>query len=239
MDKELKMAICRAYEAPLPGRKEEFLQKIPQNSMQKSSLYEIICSQIGYIHKGAWFSATAIFGAILYFLSQQEPNTVFLCSALTPFLALGVLIESGRSQRYNMAELESATKYSLRSTIFSKMLILGIFDLIVLLLIISLTQLQKRYGLLLTAAYILLPYLLTMWLGLMIERTSFGREIPYSVMGISTLISVLMFISTVTNIIILKPDYGIWWEFGTFILIAEIILSGQKRMDQLEESIWN
>lgn len=239
MEKGLKKAIGMAFEAPAPERKTEFLARISYGVARKSSRYEIVCSQIGYIHKGAWFCAAVVFCTVLFFLSHRDPDTVFLAGALSPFLALAVLIEGSRSHRYNMEELEAAAKYSLRSVFFSKMLILGVFDLVLLLLIIMVTRLHTGYGLLLTSAYILLPYLLTMWLGLVVEMSAAGREIPYAAVGVSITVSIALLILMNRNITIFDPDHGIWWEIMTVLLLAGTVLRGKKKMIRMEEPLWN
>ena len=175
----------------------------------------------------------------LFFVSAKEPKTVFLAAALSPFLALAVLVESNRSHHYNMTELESATKLSLRSVVLCRLLILGVFDLLVLVFVVAMTQLRTGYGLLLTGAYILLPYLFTMWAGLQAERSRFGREMPYATVGISIVISVTVFFLASDNSKTFNPVYGVWWEVATIILMIAVAISVKNKVRLLEEPVWS
>lgn len=239
MEKKLKNLLVNAFEASPPDRKEAFLSQIVFRTYEEPSRKMMLFTQIGYIHKSAWLGALAVFCAILYVVLNAEEHTVFLVSALMPFLALAVLVEGGRSCRYRMSELEAATRYSIRSIVFCRMWILGVFDLIIMLLLILTTRPYTEYGLLLSAAYILLPYLLTMWMGLMIELSRFGRETPYAAVTISMTISVSLILLVNSNSFVLEPDYGIWWEIVTMLLMIATILKWKDKMSLLEEPVWN
>ena len=239
MDNKMKTLIRTAFAAPSPQKKEEFLRRFAYSPERKNAWYDMIPVQIGYIHKSAWICAALVFAVILYSLSGQNENTVFMVAAFTPFLALSVLVESNRSGRYNMSELEAVTRYSLRSIVFCKMLILGIFDLIFLLFVIAITGVRSGKDMLSSGTYILLPYLLTMWLGLMIEQTRIGRETPYVATGISMLISLILLIMVNSDHRLLHPAYVPGWEILIVVSVIGIAIRIRDKAKCLEEPIWN
>lgn len=239
MDNKMKTLIRTAFDAPPPQKKEVFLRQFAYTPLKKNAWYDMIPAQIGYIHKSAWVCAAMVFAVVLYSLSGQNENNVFMIAALTPFLALSVLVESNRSRRYNMSELEAVTRYSLRSIVFCKMLILGIFDLMFLLFVIGITGVQSGNDMLSSGTYILLPYLLTMWLGLMIEQTRIGRETPYAATGISILISLILLIMVNSDHRLLHPEYRLRWEILIVFSVIGIAIGIRDKANCLEDAVWS
>ena len=239
MDNKMKTLIRTAFDAPPPQKKEVFLRRFAYNLARKNAWYDMIPAQIGYIHKSAWVCAAMVFAAALYFTARHNGNNVFMIASLTPFLALSVLVESNRSRRYNMSELEAVTRYSLRSIVFCKMLILGIFDLIFLLFVIAITGVRSGNDILPSGIYILLPYLLTMWLGLMIERTRIGRETPYAGTGISILISLILLIMVNSDHRLLRPAYVPGWEILIVVSVMGIAVRIRDKAKCLEDAVWS
>ena len=239
MDNKMKTLIRTAFDAPPPQKKEEFLRRSAYSPAKKSAWYDMIPAQIGYIHKSAWVCAVMVFAVVLYSISDQNENTVFMIAAFTPFLALSVLVESNRSRRYNMSELEAVTRYSLRSIVFCKMLILGIFDLMFLLFVIAITGVRPGNDMLSSGTYILLPYLLTMWLGLMIERTRIGQETPYAGTGISMLISLILLLMVNSDHRLLHPAYEHGWGILIVVSVIGIVIGIRDKAKCLEDAVWS
>ena len=96
MNDRMNEIIKMAFKAPPPDRKEAFLRQLSYSLERKATWYDMIPSQIGYIHKGAWACAAMVFAAALCFTARHNENNVFMIAALTPFLALSVLVESWR-----------------------------------------------------------------------------------------------------------------------------------------------
>lgn len=238
MNDRMNEMIKMAFEAPPPVRKEAFLRQLSYSPERKATWYDMIPAQIGYIHKSAWACVAMVFAAALFFTARYT-NNVFMIASLTPFLALSVLVESNRSRRYNMSELEAVTRYSLRSIVFCKMLILGIFDLMLLLFVIAITGVRPGNDMLSTGTYILLPYLLTMWLGLMIERTRIGRETPYAATGISILISLILLIMVNSDYRLLYSAYVPGWEILIVVSVIGIAIRIRDKAKYLEDAVWS
>ena len=108
-----------------------------------------------------------------------------------PLLALTVVSESGRSQNYEMAELEMATRFSLRSVVLARLGILGMENLIVLSLLLPVETARQGGTVVQAGVYVLVPYLMTTFSGLWIVRRIHGREAVYICAGTAVCISFL------------------------------------------------
>ena len=80
------------------------------------------------------------------------------------------------------------TLFSLKSIRYARFLLLGLFDLAVLAVLSLLIRKHIEISVMLTLACLLLPFLLTMMGGLLLARTAFGRNHPYS-SGVPALIT--------------------------------------------------
>lgn len=111
MRQALKKELKRAFEAPQPVRKKAFLRTLEQ---PKTSVFAFVLSQLGYIRRWVWLVSALVFILSMMGAAGLPADTVWIASALMPLLALTVVSESGRSENYEMAELEMATRFSLR-----------------------------------------------------------------------------------------------------------------------------
>jgi hypothetical protein len=148
-----------------------------------------------------------------------------------------------------MAELEMTTRFSLRSIVFARFLILGIFDLAVL---SAMTLIIRRFITLsaaVTLSILLLPFLLTMTCALLLERTSFGRNHPYG-SGVFALIAAAgtegflipdSIIAMPFKGILLMQNYGWIWESTAILLMITVVILFFTNMKMEEEraALWN
>lgn len=212
----LKESLKECFEAPAPLHKKEFLQKLPQPKM---NLFEFTFYQAGYIRKWIWAVSAFIFAAALIFGSMFPAHMLWIVSALTPFLALTILSECGRSERYEMNELEMATRFSLKSIVIARLGILGIENLLFLCLLIPVSIWKQATDPLWTGLYILIPYLLTAYIGLCIVRRFRGPETIYFCAAAAICISALSMLSAHDILLFgLTESRIMWWIIIAFIL---------------------
>ncbi|MCR5087968.1 MAG: hypothetical protein K6C08_00470 [Oscillospiraceae bacterium] len=126
----------------------------------------LVC-QLFYIGKWIWFLS----GILLLFITgicyRYPGNYPF---ALTPLLAAGILLETGRSFRWKMAELECGARFSLRSVILARMFLVGAVDTLGLLVVIVIVCPCFSYSMIRVFLYMMVPYLSASWLGSFYER---------------------------------------------------------------------
>ncbi|MBR0367982.1 MAG: hypothetical protein IJH86_06255 [Clostridia bacterium] len=188
MNRALRAQIRAAFSYPEPTRKRAFLRKLRPPGV---GMIEMVLTQAAYIRGRVWVAAGAALIPALLGAFRLPGNAARLMGALLPFSAGIAVLETRRSRDYSMAELERATRFSLRSVVFARMLAIGAVDLGVILL--SAAALSARSGLPVprTTAEISAPFLAAAWAGLYIERTPLGRRHGHLSMAASALISAL------------------------------------------------
>lgn len=212
----LKKGLKEYFEAPAPLHKKEFLQKLPQPKM---NLFEFTFYQAGYIRKWIWAASAFIFVAALILGGMFPAHMLWIVSALTPFLALTILSECGRSERYEMNELEMATRFSLKSIIIARLGILGMENLLFLCLLIPVSIWKQAADPLWTGLYILTPYLLTAYIGLYIVCRFRGPETIYFCAAATICISALSILSAHDILLFgLTKGHIMWWIIIAFVL---------------------
>ena len=194
-----------------------------------AGLPAFVLSQITYISKGIWWLSAAVFAAACLLAAspgmagdRNQNQVIWGISALAPLLAMTVIAESGRSQSCQMAELEMATRFSLRSVALARLGILGLENLGMLILFVFMGRGGDGAGqggsMVQAGLGILLPYLLTSFLGLRIVRSFRGREAVYYCFGMAACISILVFMTHDHIRYLYQERNLLWWAAGTFAL---------------------
>lgn len=191
MDK-WKDELRQALEAPQPARKRNFLRHL---DLPRIPVHEFLFAQLGYIRKVVWCVSTLTFVVSILGLAFLPGTVLWLISGLTPLLALTIISESGRSELYKMAELEMATRFSLRSVTFARLAILGLMDLLILGVLFPIGLWNDTVAPFAAALYMITPFLLTTFIGLYIVRKFRGQEAMYACVGTSIGISISLFFS--------------------------------------------
>ena len=158
--------------SPRPEKKREFLQHLKEHGMMNRRLPvmshgEFLAGQLFYIGKWIWILSGFLLLFITWVCCRHPGNYPF---ALTPLLALGILLETRRSFRWRMAELEHAARFSLRSVILARMFLVGTVNTGGLLIVILIIQPFFSYSLIRVFLYMMVPYLTASWLGSVYER---------------------------------------------------------------------
>lgn len=186
MKRELKKKLEYVFEAPEPLHKKAFLRTLEQ---PKISMSAFIFSQIGYIRRWIWILSVLVFVLSVMGAVWMSADTVCVISALMPLLALTVVSESRRSENYEMAELEMATRFSLRSVILARLGILGVENLVILGILMPVGMWRQGFGAIQVGIHILLPYLMMTFAGTSIVRRIRGREAVYICVGVAVCVS--------------------------------------------------
>jgi hypothetical protein len=189
MKNELKDALNTAFSAPEPRNKQAFLESIRPREV---GTVEMLIQQARYIRTSVWLFALAIIAFALFGSWMQMEETKDLIPEIMPFLAAVSVLETRRSKKYGMIELEMVTRFSLRSVIFARMLVLGLLYLIILGITSPVIAVSFGGETIITAIQIVLPYLITMSICLQVERSSLGRKLEYASLAVATLVSAFM-----------------------------------------------
>ena len=188
MNKKLKQSIKKAFEAPEPSQQEkaEFLNSLPRAHI---SMKHFILIQAAYIRKRTWIFAMALLILALFAARYSGSDTVWIISSFVPFLGLAAVAENNRSVIYGMNELETATRFSLKSILFARMSILGMLDAAVLICLAPLCSIGSGLSIIQTGTHLLVPYLLSVNISLWLARHHHNREITYECVAVSVLVA--------------------------------------------------
>ena len=222
MRRELKEHLKSIYEAPPHLHKKEFMQKWNHPPM---NFWKFLFSQMAYIRKWIWGISAAIFTVAMFGAITAPKNLVWIISALTPLLAVTVITECGRSGNYEMAELEMATRFSLKSVILARMGILGMENLIVLGFLLAVGIWNEVFEPVQAGTCIIIPYLLTDFIGLQIVRRFKGQEAVYFCAGAAFCISAFTFLFRDIFIQICREWNPLWWV--SIVLMLCVGVGGQ------------
>ena len=222
MNKEMKRLLKEAYDTPEPLDKERFLKTIRPDRI---SLMQFILRQVLYIRKTVWLFMLIQVLTVVLGITFGILNTERTLMMLMPFMASIAVMESIRSRRFNMTELEMVTRFSLKSVIFARMTILGVAALMVLALsspLIAITFGSKTVS---VAVQVVIPYLLAMVLCLLAERSPLGRVTEYSSLAIAAMISFTIFLSDSVNPAVVSNVLKVVERYGIVITLVLLVLT--------------
>ena len=222
MNKEMKRLLKEAYEPPKPLNKERFLKSVRPESV---SLGRFVCRQVMYIRKTVWLFMIALVCVVVLGVSLGIQNTERTLMMLMPFMAAIAVMESIRSKRFNMTELEMVTRFSLKSVIFARMTILGIAALMILCIASPLIALSFGGETVMTAVRVAIPYLLAMVLSLLAERSPLGKMTEYSSLAIAAMISFTVFLSDSINPAVVSAVIKTVERYGILIALVLLVLT--------------
>ena len=237
MDKRLKRLLNDAYSVPAPVKKAAFLRR---HQRRELGIWELAAIQAGYIRWWVWGLSLGLFGAILWVSHPQAqgPGTWY-ASAFTPFLAVLVSVENGRSRLHRMAELELACRMARHSVLLARMAVLGLFHLILLAGLMPTLAAWGAVGIARAGIYLLTPYLLTAALGMELTRRVQGSECLLACCGTAALVSAGGFL-----LVNLQAAYGLREHFPLWAaaLVLSAAAAGAEIMlnfKEVEEFQWN
>jgi len=200
---------------------------------------DFLLTQVGYIRKWVWGISALVFLAAVVGARVLSRNALWGISALTPLLALAAVCESGRSECYAMAELELATRFSLRSVVLARLIILGTQNALLLYLLLPFGLWHSELRPLAAGVYLLAPFLLTANLGLWAVRTIRGREGSYVCAGIALSVSASVLLNGSRMARIFRECCLPLWTAGVLALGVGLVWQYQKLLKRTEELEWN
>jgi hypothetical protein len=188
---DLGPLIREAFSAPEPEMKQSFLKNLKPREV---STPEVVLQQFAYIRIPVWLFAGFIMLIVVTASLFRFENVENFMTVCMPFAAAISVLETRRSARFGMSELEMATRFSLRTVVLARMTALGILAAVELLVCAPAIAASFGRSLLITGSRILIPYLLTMVSGLAVERSPLGRRTGYLSLVIAAAVSVLVFL---------------------------------------------
>lgn len=236
MRSDIKRVLEEAFVVPEPRRKKEFFKEVGGTSI---STFAFMKLQISYIRKSVWLVSILVLILAMVSKAIMGKDCIWMISAMMPFIALCMIAESARTEMYGMAELEQASRFSLKSVMYARLSIIGITHLILLGMVIPFAKNGILISYIQLGIYILVPYLLTSTLGLMIVRRVRGKENIYFCAGISVMVSYLNLLIKDSFQQIYDEKWFIWWVCVFAYLLVKVCSEYKKVIYRTEDMLWN
>ena len=217
--------IKKYFEAPEPVRKQEFLEKAAKQQYvrNKISLLYMAWIQFSYISRWLWVLSAFIFAAAFIISRHIGSEAVWCLSAAMPFIVTFSLSVGLRSVIYGMQEFEMSSRFTLKSVIMLRVIILGTVNISLLFI----TAFLSGNGMYRSALYMLVPYLLSATGGFIILRKFPSREGIGLSSGFCMVISLIDIKSINSYSFIYEARYtGIW----IIVIIALFIITSYESL---------
>lgn len=236
INKKIKSLLVQEFQAPPPVKKEEFLRCAPFKRMRLCTFFWM---QAAYIQKWIWIFSAFLFLSALICSCVLQREILWDISAFMPILALSLITESGRSNRYKMAELEQSSLFSKRMVLLARLAILGMENLGLSCFLIPFAFLHSEFSLPQVGAFLLCPYLLTAFLGVSILRRVRGREADYLCICTAFCVSIGNTLFRQSHAYIYQNIHLSFWLFCGISFLIGIVYQYSRMLKQGEELIWN
>ena len=229
LEKEL---LKQAFSVPAPKKKSAFLRTLPK---QEVGLGTLILSQAAYIRKWIWAVSFLLFALVAFVAQMAEQDVVWMLSAVMPFAALLLILEFAKSSAYGMSELEMSSRFSLRTILLARMVMLGAVQMLGLLLTVPMAGMT----LISNGAYLLVPYLLTALSGLVAVRRIRGKEGLFVCGSISAFVCVLAPMLKYVVPMLYDQENRILWVFAVLLLLVGLVKEYRTTINHWEGLVWN
>ena len=229
--------ICSTSE---PEEKKAFFQELEDRGLTSRRPVVInhgdfLLRQFLYVGKWIWLLSAVLLLCITGICYGNTGNYPF---ALTPLLAAGILVETGRSFRWKMAELEYTARFSLRSVMLARMFLVGIVETAGLLVVIWVVRPWFSYSLIRVFLYMMVPYLAASLLGSVYERKNRSDNNWGSI--IICFLSSGLFVAAPYYLSSLYEErFTVIWTVAFILLVFSLVVSMRRWICELEEAVWN
>lgn len=244
-NKKLIIELRKICQTPETERKKEFFQGLAEQKLTEQNLAdrrrfvmshgEFLLGQLFYIQKRSWALSAVI---LLFITGICGRNPGYCPFALTPLLAAVILVETERSFRWKMAELEHAARFSLKSIVLARMFLVGIVDTVGLLVVICVVRPYFSYSLIRLFLYMMVPYLSASLAGSVYERKR-RTDHDWGIIMICILSSAFFSAAPVICDWLYEEKLTIIWAAAFFILMSSLVSSISGWVRELEEPVWS
>lgn len=225
------MTRSRKQEHEKPRQRQT--QPFQEQYRRPMSLMRLVAVQLTYFSKWMWLLSGIIFAAAVWF--QQVGELQWAVCACIPFLGMVTVEQSFCSPVFQMAELEQASRWSLKSVAAVRMGLLGAGNLVFLLALTLGTQdARGMQGLL-----FLVPYLMTSFGCLQVTRRLRGKEAVYAGAGVAAAVSCLQMVLYSKFVWLTHVSYSGLWLAVAAVLLGVTGKELGRILGKTEELVWN
>ena len=243
-----------AFSAPTPQRKKEFLEYLWEENAYRENIQRqkahaantpnlsigigsFLLSQISYIRKRVYLVSLFILALAVIATNNARTDSVGAVAAMMPFIALCMVTESARSETYGMAELEMASRFSIKTVMLARFGTIGFVHMIVLCILIPVVMHSAFISFIHAGIYLLVPYLAASVLECTAVRRFRGKEAISVCMAISVMVSVINTMLRGLLIEFFGSRQFLVWIGLAFYLTCRTVAEYRKMIYQAEEWI--
>lgn len=226
MKNDMKQLLNDAFYAPEPKEKQNFLKNIRPREV---SMLEMLLQQFSYIRVTVWLYALLLIAIAVLGSVYRVEQTILVITMMMPFAAVASVLETRRSRKYGMSELEMATRFSLRSVVIARLLIVGLAAITVLCVVSPMIATTFGEDVNVTAIHIVIPYFITMIIGLWLERSPFGRATEYGSIVVAFVISFLALIFYFNHPVFMSSYTEIIEKWGVFVSLLLMVITAMEQ----------
>ncbi len=233
-EKDLKEQLKMAYSLPESDSRNRFIRAYQKRSLQLGTILRI---ELEFMGIRSVFAGIFLFIILYAGYRSHNPDFTWHLSCVIPAAALMPMTALGRSERYKMSELEAASRFSACFVRLVRLMILGIFSLIVLICVCfwQAGVLQAGTGeILLTIA---IPYLINVYGGVAISRKWHGRESIFGIIAVCMISCVLP--AVIRNIRLQEVMPAAAVVVITIAVVLGIAKECMIYVKESEKTIWN
>lgn len=235
MKNDMKQLLNDAFYAPEPKEKQNFLKNIRPREV---SMLEMLLQQFSYIRVTVWLYALLLIAIAVLGSVYRVEQTTLVITMMMPFVAVASVLETRRSRKYGMSELEMATRFSLRSVVIARLLIVGLAAITVLCVVSPMIATTFGEDVNVTAIHIVIPYFITMIIGLWLERSPLGRATEYGSIVVAFVISFLALVFYFNHPVFMSSYTEIIEKWGVFVALLLMVITAMeqwKTVNNVEE----
>lgn len=226
MKNDMKQLLNDAFYAPEPKEKQNFLKNIRPREV---SMLEMLLQQFSYIRVTVWLYALLLIAIAVLGSVYRVEQTTLVITMMMPFAAVASVLETRRSRKYGMSELEMATRFSLRSVVIARLLIVGLAAITVLCVVSPMIATTFGEDVNVTAIHIVIPYFITMIIGLWLERSPLGRATEYGSIMVAFVISFLALIFYFNHPVFMSSYTEIIEKWGVFVALLLMVITAMEQ----------
>lgn len=187
---ELTRLVKTAYAVEPSERKAAFIKEYRLRELNR---LEMLCLQLRYMGAQLALLGGCVLAVLLGAAADVGENFVHFIAALLPVAALTAMTGLGRSMRYGMDEIETASRFSSRLLRIMRLTIIGFAGLVVMLSVSCTITVLTGAALMPAIAFAALPYLLTSLLCMELIRRWHSPRNIYGCFVIAACVSAVTF----------------------------------------------
>lgn len=233
-DKDLIKSISLAYDVKPSKEGKKFIREHQQRRIR---LFDVIRMELSHLN---WLCVLGllILLSTSFLVCERLPKSAWAYGSLIPFFVLLSVISFGRSERYGMNEIESASRFSKTFIKMVRLFISGTFSAIALII----CSLIMNYSLGINVSFILMlvivPFLLNTYGSMVIIRRWHSKNNIYGCVALSVGCSLLPLLNNIKGLLASVPLWGAL-IIGMILVAATVKeLIGYVRYES-EEIAWN